>query len=65
MQIRFLLGLVPARTGARFINTASLRSVLAGGECVIKFNLFRWRSPGTPTRGTAILIELLSFVAAT
>lgn len=40
MQIRLLLGLVPARTGARFINTASLGSVLAGGECVIKFNLF-------------------------
>lgn len=40
MQIRLLLGLMPARTGARFINTASLRSVLAGGECVIKFNLF-------------------------
>lgn len=46
MQIRLLLGLVPARTGARFINTASLRPVLAGGECVIKFNLFHWRSLG-------------------
>lgn len=40
MQIMLLLGLVPTRTGARFINKARLRSVLAGGECVIKFNLF-------------------------